>query len=126
MNLDFISTNIILPFNEENHFGKFVYLIEDTDDYKKGLYFGGIDGWERLTNDPIGLKSVPQPTASSTVFVYNAATQTYLPDNWNAIKDYCTISNNSKKNAGTFSYRCSISPPLSPSVRTASTLQICE
>ena len=111
MNLEFISTNIILPFNEENHFGKFVYLIEDTDDYKKGLYFGGIDGWERLTNDPIGLKSVPQPTASSTVFVYNAATQTYLPDNWNAIKDYCTISNNSKKNAGTYTVTVGLRNP---------------
>lgn len=111
MKIDLVYTNRILPFNQEKHFGMFVYLIEDTDDYKKGLYLGGIDSWERLTNDPIGLKTVPIPTASSTIFVYNASTQTYLPDNWNAIRDYCNISNNTKKNVGTYTVTVSLRNP---------------
>lgn len=51
MNLNFISSEVLLDFNKKKHYGLFVYLQEDNKNYSKGLYYGGIDGWVKLSND---------------------------------------------------------------------------
>lgn len=50
MKLNFICSTILREFDKDRHFGLFVYLEEDFNEYKKGLYIGGKNGWEFLTN----------------------------------------------------------------------------
>ena len=43
---------------------------------------------------------VSKPTENNTTFTYTASQQTYLPDNYNNIKDLVNITNNTRTNVG--------------------------
>lgn len=103
MNLNFISSKILKSYDYSQHFGLFVYLMKDYNEYAYGLYFGGINGWERLTNDSyFSKRNVNAPIPSSIVYTYNGKSQTYEPANWSEIKGLTDIYNYTQIDAGTY------------------------
>ena len=109
MNLNFISSEILKSYDYNKHFGLFVYLTKDYKEYAYGLYFGGINGWERLTNDSYFTKrNVNVPIASSIVYTYNGKSQTYVPANWSEIKGLTSIFNDTAIDAGTYNVEVSL------------------
>ena len=109
MNLNFISSEILKSYDYNKHFGLFVYLTKDYKEYAYGLYFGGINGWERLTNDSYFTKrNVNVPIASSIVYTYNGKSQTYEPANWSEIKGLTSIFNDTAIDAGTYNVEVSL------------------
>lgn len=50
-NVRFYKLGVLPPFDVSKHVGIFVHLTTADDTHKKGLWFGGDDGWEYLTND---------------------------------------------------------------------------
>ena len=64
MELNFIATEKLLQYDHDKHFGKFVYLMREDNGYRVGLFFGGINGWERLTVDDVLRLNVSYPLES--------------------------------------------------------------
>lgn len=103
MNIRFIGTNkLIFPYDKDKFFGYFVYLMEQQNNYKPGLYFGGKFGWEKLTNR-MDDDSIEMPHFSE--YYYTGETIEFFPINWNEgskISRYCTIENNTGLNVGEY------------------------
>lgn len=112
MELNFIATEKLLQYDHDKHFGKFVYLMREDNGYRVGLFFGGINGWERLTVDDVLRLNVSYPLESKIEYVYCGQEQTYLPDNWSDIEYYCVLKNNIFKDAGHYTAECSLSDTL--------------
>ena len=109
MNLNFICSNLLNAYDIDKHFGLFVYLTNDYNEYAYGLYFGGINGWERLTNDSyFSKRNVNAPIPSSIVYTYNGKSQTYEPANWSEIKGLTDIYNYTAIDAGTYTVEVSL------------------
>ena len=113
MNLQFINSSKLNDFEKEKHSGSFVYLNKEYETYKPGLYFGGENGWEKLSNNISGdeliintSNKLPLPSQSNVILVYNGTKQTYLPTNWDVLSSYCSITNNKSTDVGT--YTCNI------------------
>jgi hypothetical protein len=105
MNLKCISTNVLNDYDRNKYYGYLVYLREKYNGYKKGLYLGGEDGWERLTNDSMTFEPISYvdvPIASTETYYYEADLITYLPFNWSDISEYCYLTNNRKVDVGEY------------------------
>lgn len=50
-NVRFYRLETLPSFNQSNHVGIFVHVTTGDTTYKAGLWFGGANGWEYLTND---------------------------------------------------------------------------
>ena len=56
-NVRFYKLNALPSFDVSKHIGVFVHLIPtEGETHKAGLWFGGTQGWEFLTNDPNAVK----------------------------------------------------------------------
>lgn len=109
MNLNFISSEILKPYEYDKHYGLFVYLMNDYEEYAYGLYFGGINGWERLTNDFYSTKNkVNAPIPSTKEYTYNGTSQSYYPENWKEIEGLTSIFNYTAIDAGTYNVEVSL------------------
>ncbi|MCM1217716.1 MAG: hypothetical protein NC548_24755 [Lachnospiraceae bacterium] len=110
MNLRYVCSNVLVEFDKDKHYGCFVYLNEDyiKEDIKirKGLYFGGTEGWERLTDDNVILadptSSVSLPLDNPVNWTYDTKEKTFYPLNWNDIEKFCFITGNVGINAGEY------------------------
>lgn len=103
LNLNYINSDVLEVYDIEKHYGLFVYLRKDYKEYPFGLYVGGIEGWERLTNDIFYLNPtdcVPVPIPNRNEFIYDGKEKTYLPLNWEEIKEYCYITGNIQTEVG--------------------------
>ena len=67
-NVRFYRLSQLPNFNRESHQGVFVHLTQADSTHPVGLWFGGTEGWEFLTNDPnavkIDEKSLKRATSS--------------------------------------------------------------
>lgn len=67
-NVKFYRLSQLPTFNSESHQGVFVHLTQADTTHPVGLWFGGTQGWEFLTNDPnavkIDEKSLKRATSS--------------------------------------------------------------
>lgn len=67
-NVRFYRLSQLPTFDRERHQGVFVHLTQADDTHPVGLWFGGTEGWEFLTNDPnavkIDEKSLKRATSS--------------------------------------------------------------
>ena len=67
-NVRFYRLSQLPTFNAVSHQGVFVHLTQADDTHPVGLWFGGTEGWEFLTNDPnavkIDEKSLQRATSS--------------------------------------------------------------
>ena len=55
-NVRFYRLSQLPTFNAASHQGVFVHLTQADDTHPVGLWFGGTEGWEFLTNDPNAVK----------------------------------------------------------------------
>ena len=55
-NVRFYRLSQLPTFNAASHQGVFVHLTQANDTHPVGLWFGGTEGWEFLTNDPNAVK----------------------------------------------------------------------
>ena len=67
-NVRFYKLNVLPGFDVSKHIGIFVHVTTGDETHKAGLWFGGTQGWEFLTNDPnavkIDKKSLQRATSS--------------------------------------------------------------
>ena len=67
-NVRFYKLNALPSFDVSKHIGIFVHVTTGDETHKAGLWFGGTQGWEFLTNDPnavkIDKKSLQRATSS--------------------------------------------------------------
>ena len=55
-NVRFYKLNALPVFDTSKHIGIFVHVTTGDETHKAGLWFGGTQGWEFLTNDPNAVK----------------------------------------------------------------------
>lgn len=104
--IDYINSDVLNDYDIDKHYGLFVYLREDYKGYVKGLWFGGINGWELLSERDGTLinpeSAVSLPIHNPSPFYYDGTVKTYYPLNWESISPYCYITGNTNINKGTY------------------------
>jgi len=115
-------TGSALTFNPVNwsYLSKYCEITGNTGETDRGTYFATIKfkdtmpasdkeyRWADGTTDPkkvrfsIEKKKIEIPYAKTTKFDYIGYTYTFTPDNWAAISEFCTISNNKGKEENTY------------------------
>lgn len=103
--LNYRDTDVLNEFTEKYR-GWFIYLRNNYNGYKPGLYFGGIDGWERLTNDNEMImeptSNIPLPVKNDNTYIYNGKEHVFLPSNWDGIEKFVNVFNNTHSDAGRY------------------------
>ena len=85
-NVKFYRLSELPTFNTASHQGVFVHLTQADDTHPVGLWFGGTEGWEFLTNDPnavkIDEKSLKRATSADATDFHIEQGSIYVKDDF--------------------------------------------
>lgn len=85
-NVRFYKLNALPSFDVSKHIGIFVHVTTGDETHKAGLWFGGTQGWEFLTNDPnavkIDEKSLKRATSDDATAFHIEQGSIYVKDDF--------------------------------------------